>query len=133
MRLTEIESIPSSHVDRLEQVGVETVEGLMAHCRTQHGRTELSRVSGISENLLLGWAQRAELAAVEGLSEEFADLFETAGLGGLQELAEYDVAELLELLERTNDGSQIVLELPLPDQVADWISQARILPRQLEY
>ncbi|MCB1187355.1 DUF4332 domain-containing protein [bacterium] len=132
-RLTEIEQIGSSYVDRLEDAGVETVEALLAACRTAAGRIELGRRTGISENLLLGWAQRAELETIDNLSEEFADLIEAAGVGGLQQLAEFDEAELLELLERSNERSQIVIELPDPYQVSDWISQAKSLPRLIEY
>ena len=40
-RLTEIEQIGSSYVDRLEDAGVETVEALLAACRTAAGRIEL--------------------------------------------------------------------------------------------
>ncbi len=133
MRLTEIEQIGSSYVDRLEAVGLDSVEAFIASCRTPAGRAELSRRTGISENLLLGWAQRAEVAAIEDLSEEFADLLEAAGVGGLQQLAEFDAIELATLLVQTNDSRQIVIDLPEAEQVLDWIAQARRLPKLLEY
>ena len=132
-RLTEIEQIGSSYVDRLEAAGLDSIEAFLATCRTPQGRTELARRTGISENLLLGWAQRAELSHVEELSEEFADLMEAAGVGGLLQLSEYSPRELLNLLAETNEVRQIVRELPDLGMVANWIGQANSLPRLLEY
>ena len=132
MRLTEIEQIGSNYVDRLEAAGLDSVEEFLSICRTPAGRTELSRRTGISEGLLLSWAQRAELANVEELSEEFADLMEAAGVGGVAQLAGYSPKELRSLLERTNELRQIVRELPDLGQVARWVMAAKEMTDTIE-
>jgi len=133
MKITELEGIASNHLDRLEAAGLESVEALLAACYSVASRAQLAIRTGISEELLLGWAERAELACLSGLSDEFADLLEAAGVGGLRQLAGFDKKELRQLLAETNESQQIVRELPDARQVADWIAQAKSIEPILEY
>lgn len=133
MKLTEMEGIASTYLDRLESVGLDSVEALLAACFSVAARAELAERTGISVDLLLGWAERAELACLNGLSDEFADLLEAAGVGGLRQLAEFDKKELRKLLADTNETEQIVRDLPLARQVADWIAQAKAIEPILQY
>ena len=94
---------------------------------------ELEELTGISGALILNWANRADLFRIKGVGEEYSDLLEAAGVDTVPELAQRNPDNLYRALVETNAAKELVRHLPGREQVADWVAQAKELPRVLTY
>ena len=94
VKLTEIEGIGEVYAEKLKDGGVKTTDDLLEKCAAPSGREELAGETGISERLILRWANMADLFRIKGVSEEYADLLEAAGVDTVPELAQRDAENL---------------------------------------
>lgn len=131
--LSTIEGIGEVYARKLEEFGIKSVEALLEACATKKGRTELSEKSGISEKLILKWANHADLFRIKGVAGEYAELLEAAGVDTVPELAMRKAANLTKKMQEVNEVKKLVRKLPVESQVASWIEQAAELPRVLKY
>jgi long-chain acyl-CoA synthetase len=97
------------------------------------GRRALAEATGISEALLLRWINQADLFRIEGIGEEYADLLERAGVDTVPELAQRNPENLYAKLLEVNQEKNLVNRLPGLAQVADWVAEAKRLPRVVLY
>ena len=111
----------------------EPTRSLITRHTIRSGRRELENNSGISGKQLLEWANRADLFRIKGVGEEYSDLLERAGVDTVPELARRNAANLYKAMAEVNEGKNIVRQLPGQKQVANWVSQAKELPRKIEY
>ena len=132
-KLSMIEGIGEIYEMKLNEAGVPSVEGLLAACSTKKGRAELAEKVGISEKLILKWANHADLARVNGIGGEYAELLEAAGVDTVPELAQRNAENLIAKMQDVNDAKNLVRKMPSQKQIEDWIMQAGALPRVLEY
>lgn len=133
MKLTKIEGIGESSASKLKSAGVRSVESLLEQCATRSSRRDLESSSGISGKQLLEWANRADLFRIKGVGEEYSDLLERAGVDTVPELARRNAENLYKAMAEANAGKNIVRQLPGRKQVANWVAQAKELPRKIEY
>ncbi len=131
--LESIEGIGPTYAQKLKSVGVTTVEGLLKKGATPKGRQEVAENSGISEKLILEWVNHADLFRIKGVGEEYADLLEAAGVDTVVELAQRKAENLFQKMGATNAQKKLVRKLPTQAQVADWVEQAKALPRMVSY
>ncbi len=131
--LESIEGIGPTYAQKLKAVGVTTVEGLLKKGATPKGRQEVAENSGISEKLILEWVNHADLFRIKGVGEEYADLLEAAGVDTVVELAQRKAENLFQKMGATNAQKKLVRKLPTQAQVADWVEQAKALPRMVSY
>lgn len=132
-KLSVIEGIGDVYEAKLESVGVKSIEALLETCATKKGRTELAEKSGISEKLILKWANHSDLFRIKGIGGEYAELLEASGVDTVPELAQRNAANLFKKMNEVNDAKALVRKLPTEAQVEDWIKQAAELPRVLTY
>lgn len=132
-KLIEIEGIGEVYVEKLNAVGLRTFDEFLQACATKKGRTELAEKAGISEKLILTWANHADLARIKGVRGQYSELLEAAGVDTVPELAQRRADNLYSKMAEINKAKNLVRKLPGQDQVADWIEQAKELPRILEY
>ena len=132
-RITSIEGIGEVHGKALESAGVSTQEDLLEKGATPAGRKLIAESSGLSEKVVLNFVNRADLARVKGIGEEYADLLEEAGVDTVPELAQRNAENLFTTLEAVNQVKKLVRQLPTREQVAGWIDQAKALPRVIQY
>lgn len=132
-KLSEIEGIGEAYEKKLKDCGVTSIENLLETCATKKGRSELALKSDISEKLILKWANHADLARVKGIGGEYAELLEASGVDTIPELAQHKADHLLAKMVEINDAKNLVRRLPTLSQIEDWISQAKELPRMLQY
>ncbi len=132
-RIIDIEGIGEAFAKKLEAVGVTSVEDLLERAATPVGREELCDKTGISDKLILKWANHADLYRIKGIGSEYADLLEAAGVDTVPELAHRKAEHLVKALEETNEKKELVRRTPTLKQVEDWIEQAKTLPRKLTY
>lgn len=67
--------------------GITTADALLDAAATPTGRKKLSEKTGIAESLILEWVNLADLFRIKGVSEEYSDLLEDAGVDTVAELS----------------------------------------------
>jgi predicted flap endonuclease-1-like 5' DNA nuclease len=132
-KLVDIEGVGEAYAQKLQEAGVASQEALLEMGSTPKGRKDMADKSGISEKLVLGWVNRADLARVKGIGEEYADLLEAAGVDTVPELAQRKSGNLYQKLVEVNAAKKLVRQLPTEAKVADWVTQAKALPRVVTY
>ena len=132
-KLTKVEGIGDVYAGKLEEAGIESTEGLLEKGASPSGRKELAEKTGISGKLILKWVNRADLFRIQGISEEYADLLELAGVDTVPELAQRNPENLYQKLVEANQEKNLVRRLPSQAAVSDWIERAKQLPRVITY
>ncbi len=128
-KLSEIEGIGEAYSTKLEDAGITSLENLLEICCVKKGRKEMAEKSGISEKLILEWVNRADLSRIKGVSTQYADLLECAGVDTVPELAQRKPENLLAKMIEVNEEKSLVRKVPTESQVQDWVAQAKELPR----
>lgn len=132
-KIIDIEGIGEAHAKKLIEAGIPTLERLLEAGCDPKGRKSLAEKTGISDNLILEWVNRADLARIKGVGSEYADLLEAAGVDTVVELGKRVPANLLKKMAEVNETRKLVRRLPVESQVADWVEQARKLERIVTY
>ncbi|GAA4893272.1 DUF4332 domain-containing protein [Ferrimonas pelagia] len=131
--LTSIEGIGPSYSSKLSDAGVATLEQLLESAASKAGRGKLAQATEISESLILNWVNRADLARIKGVSTQYADLLEAAGVDTVPELAQRNAANLHAKMAEVNEEKSLVRQLPTSTAVEDWVTQAKALPRVITH
>jgi len=131
--ITDIEGIGEKFAEKLQSAGVRTTEALLKKGGTSANRKDLAMQIDVSDHQILEWVNRADLYRIKGVGSEYADLLEAAGVDTVRELAKRQAGNLFENLKMINDEKKKVRKLPTADQVAEWVKQAKSLPRAVEY
>ncbi len=132
-KLSDIEGIGEAYAEKLKTAGVTTLEKLLTMCCNKKGRHEVAEKSGVSEKLILGWVNRADLSRVKGISTQYADLLEFAGVDTIPELAQRNAENLQAKMEEVNEEKKLVRKVPVLSQVESWVEQAKELPRMITH
>ncbi len=127
--LTKIEGIGATYAEKLQAIGIDSVESLLEQGASAAGRKAIAEKTGISGKLILEWVNHADLFRVKGIGEEYADLLEAAGVDSVPELAQRNPANLHAKMIEVNQEKKLVRQVPGAAQVADWVAQAKELPR----
>lgn len=131
--IEQVEGIGQIYTERLNANGINTVEALLKQGAFPAGRERIARETGIPETLILEWVNHADLWRINGVGEEYSDLLEEAGVDTVVELAQRNPHNLYEKLMEVNRYKKLVRRMPSEKQVADWVSQAKMLPRVVTY
>ena len=131
--IVDIEGIGPAIAEKLRKAGIRSTEALLDRCGAAKGRKEVASATGIDPSKLLEWVNHADLYRVKGIGSEYSDLLEQAGVDTTVELAKRNVTALYETLVKTNKSKKLVRKLPTADQVAQWVKQAKALPRAVQY
>jgi len=131
--IREIEGIGPNYAEKLQNMGINTVQNLLDKGCSRNGRKELAEKANISETLILEWVNMADLFRIEGVGEEYSDLLEEAGVDTVVELSKRIPEDLYAKLKDANEKKKLVRQLPSLDMVKKWIEQAKKLPRVVEY
>jgi predicted flap endonuclease-1-like 5' DNA nuclease len=132
-KLSEIEGIGESFSLKLAETGITSLENLLEVCGEKKGRKDVAEKSGISEKLILKWTNRADLTRIKGVSTQYADLLEYAGVDTIPELAQRKAENLQVKMAEVNEEKHLVRQVPSLSQVEGWVAQAKELPRAINY
>jgi predicted flap endonuclease-1-like 5' DNA nuclease len=132
-KLEDVEGIGPKYADKLRSIGIRSSEAFLQAASTPKGRKDLAEKSGISEKLILEWANHLDLYRIKGVGSEYADLLEEAGVDTVVELSQRNAANLYQKMVEVNGAKKLVRKMPVQSQVADWIEQAKKLPRVINY
>jgi predicted flap endonuclease-1-like 5' DNA nuclease len=131
--ISEIEGVGKVYTQKLQEAGLGTTEALLTAGATPEGRKALAQKTGIADGLILHWVNRADLFRIKGVGEQYSELLEVAGVDSVVELAQRDPAALHQKLVAANQAKNLVRVVPGKDQVADWVRQAKQLPRVVSH
>jgi len=128
-KLVDIEGVGKTYAAKMEKIGVKTVEELLRQGASKKGRTALAEKSGVSDKLILEWVNRADLTRIRGVSTQYADLLENAGVDSVPELAQRNAENLQQKMAEVNTKKKLVRLVPGLNSVSSWVEQAKKLPK----
>jgi predicted flap endonuclease-1-like 5' DNA nuclease len=131
--IIKIEGIGPAYKKKLVAYGIKTVEALLKQGAAASGREKIAKETGISGSLILEWVNHADLWRIKGISEEYSDLLEEAGVDTVVELAKRVPENLYKKMVDVNIAKKLVRRMPSPKQVAAWVAEAKTLPRVVKY
>ncbi|HEY1168033.1 MAG TPA: DUF4332 domain-containing protein [Candidatus Limnocylindrales bacterium] len=129
MKVEDVEGIGPAYAEKLIKAGIKTTDDLLARGAKRKGRDELEKATGIAHAKILGWVNRVDLYRLNGVGSEYSDLLEEAGVDSPLELSHRVAANLAAKLEEINKAKKLVGRVPAETMVADWIEQAKKLPK----
>lgn len=132
-KLEIIEGIGGIYADKLRAAGIGSVEELLEAEATPQGRKALEEKTGIGHKLILEWVNLADLMRIKGISEEYSDLLEEAGVDTVKELRNRVPEHLHQRMVEVNEKKRLVRRVPALSQVEDWVRQAKELPPKVTY
>lgn len=128
-KMVDIEGVGEKSAAKLAECGCKTQKDLLERCAKPAGRKSLATESGLSDKLILKWTNRADLARVKGIGEEYADLLEHSGVDSVPELAQRNAANLHAKMEEVNAAKKLVRALPTLGKVESWVTEAKGMER----
>ncbi len=132
-KLSDIEGIGEKYAAKLKDAGVGSLEKLLEMGAEKKGRKDIAEKSGLSEKQILNWVNRADLSRIKGVSTQYADLLECAGVDTVPELGQRNAENLHAKMVEVNEDKKLVRQVPGASQVEDWVKQAKDLPRAVNY
>lgn len=133
MALSKLRGMSPKLRSKLGEIGIRNTDQLLEMCRTPIARRDIADFANVDMQVILGLANRADLARVDGIGTVLADLLEETGVDTLKELAIRNPEKLRSSLLAVNAEKQLAGRTPSVDMVRKWVSQARSLPKALEY
>lgn len=131
--ITEIKGMDDQSADKFAAAGLTSVEAFLTACADKKDRKDLADKTSIDEKNILNWANRADLSRIKGVSTQYGDLLECAGVDTVPELAQRNAENLQAKMTAVNEDKNLVQKLPTAAQVKDWVLQAKDLPRAINY
>ena len=132
-KIIDIEGIGPVYAEKLQAIGIKTVEALLKAGATPKGREDIAEQTGITKTLILEWVNHADLYRIKGVSEEYSDLLEEAGVDTVVELATRNPENLYAKIIEVNEAKKLVRRPPSQSMVADWVLQAKGMDRAVFY
>ena len=126
--ISAIEGIGPKTSETLQSAGIRTVEGLLKATCDKKGRSSLAKETGLSESVLLKFANMADLFRIKGVASQYAELLEGAGVDTVKELKHRNPATLTAKMEAVNAEKNLVRKTPPLGLVESWVEQAKELP-----
>ncbi len=118
----------------LKRQRINTCGQLLRAAADAERRARLARDTSLDPGVLLTLMQRADMARVNGIGTVFGRMLEDLGINDVALLAAQRPADLLHVrLWRYNQEERIARRSPTPEEVAEWVEQARRLTPLISY
>ena len=132
-KIEEIEGIGSAYAAKLNEADIFTTDDLLRKAATKQGRQSLAEATGISEKLILKWANHADLFRIKGIAGQFAELLEASGVDTVKELRHRVAANLHAKLVEVNEARNLCNRVPAESEIQRMIDQAKELEPLITY
>lgn len=126
-KIEEIEGIGPAYGKKLAAVKIESTDDLLARCGDASGRRAIAESTGLSEKLLLDWANMADMMRISGIGPQFAELLEASGVDTVKELQHRRADNLAEALVEVNKQKKLARTTPASSVIQDWIDAAKTM------
>ena len=123
--VAEIDGIGPTYAEKLAARGIQTTGDLLDRCGAATGRQTVSEATGISQKLLLRWANMADLMRISGIGGEAAVLLEASGVDTVKELRTRNADNLAATMKEVNATKKLARRAASAKQVAKWIEDAK--------
>ncbi|PSO18076.1 DUF4332 domain-containing protein [Bradyrhizobium sp. MOS003] len=131
--ISEIEGLSTFAANKLKAQGIRTTDALLEAAGTVKGRKALSAKTGISEQLLLEWANVSDYMRIPGMGRAKVNLVRAAGVTTVRELAYRNPARLAQSMRDANEKKKLLRILPTEKSVGDIIAKAKKLQPKITY
>jgi predicted flap endonuclease-1-like 5' DNA nuclease len=131
--ITDIGGIDGDVAMALKSAGIRSTMKLLEEARTVKGRKLLAGKTGLPEKQLLCWANMADRMRIKGISKEYAELLQAAGVNTVKELRYRSPVNLARAMADANKKHKLVRLLPSEKVVCRWIEQAQRLELKIKY
>ncbi|HEY6025070.1 MAG TPA: DUF4332 domain-containing protein [Pseudolabrys sp.] len=131
--ITDIDGVDGEVAVVLRSAGIRSTNRLLEAARTVKGRKLLAEKTGFDERQLLCWANVADRMRIKGISKEYAELLQAAGVDTVKELKYRNPLNLAKAMAAANKKRKVVRLLPSEKVVKRWIENAKLLPLKITY
>jgi predicted flap endonuclease-1-like 5' DNA nuclease len=132
-KVIDIEGIGAVYAGKLNAAGIKTTDELLTACATPAGRKGMAEKTGLDTSRILKWANMADLMRIKGVSEEYSELLEAAGVDTVKELRNRNPENLTAAMAAANEKRKLVRRLPSTSEVTRWVTEAKELKPVLTY
>jgi len=133
MKIEDIEGIGPKYGKILRDNGINSPAKLLSSCANPSGRKDLEKKTGMSHSHILRWVNLADLCRIKGVSTQYSELLEAAGVDSVKELRNRNAENLTEKMKEVNAAKKLVRAVPSGKLVADWVSQAKSMAPAITY
>ena len=123
----QFEAIGVFHANRLSSLGIKTMDDLLRHCSSKRARHSYAKRAGISADLILRWANLADLMRISGISDQYARLLKASDIGTIDDLRRQNPYDLRARLVHVNSLRRISRTIPSNQILAEWIAHAKAI------
>jgi predicted flap endonuclease-1-like 5' DNA nuclease len=132
-KIEEIEGVGPAYAEKLATAGIKSVADMLEKCATRKGRAAVAEATGISDQLILKWANHCDLMRIDGVGPEFAELLEAAGVDTVKELRNRNAENLAKAMADKNEEKKLTRVTPSAERVAKWVAEAKTLDPIMTY
>ena len=133
MKIEAIEGIGPKFGEMLREQGVSSPAKLLAQGATRKGRESLAAKCGIDGGRILKWVNLCDLCRISGISTQYSELLEAAGVDTVKELRNRNAENLAEKMQEVNSAKKLVRQAPGLKSVQSWVDQAKKLDPAVSY
>lgn len=133
MKIEDIEGIGPKYGKILRDNGINSPAKLLSACANPGGRKDVEKKTGMSHSHILRWTNLADLCRIKGVSTQYSELLEAAGVDSVKELRNRNAENLTEKMKEVNAAKKLVRAVPSGKLVADWVSQAKSMAPVITY
>ena len=131
--IDDIDAIGPFYAPKLKSAGIRSTATLLKRTSTPKLRKELSDATNIKMELIVQWANIADLTRVSGIAVDYAELLVSAGVSTARDLARRNPTTLVDRLAKVNGSKPKVDLLPQEKRLCRWIASAKSLPIGMQY
>ncbi len=124
-----IEGIGPVFGQKLRQAGLAWVKTLLAEGGSAAGRKAIVEATGLNSADILKWVNAADLLRIEGVTPDWAEILEVAGVDTMKELRNRVPANLHQKMveTRAENPRQFHSDAPSLEQIQAWIAAAKTM------
>jgi predicted RecB family nuclease len=122
-----VDNISPLKVRKLEGIGIRSRADLLRIGRSQLGRQDIARRTGIGVRQLTDWLNKADLMRIDGLTMTMIRLLEVAGIETIEDLAVARPEAIQRKLQEFSKRQSPNLQLPDQGDLNRWVEAANQL------
>lgn len=125
--IASVRAISPFYQAKLKAAGIRSTAKLLDRAATPRLRKDLAKKTDIPLNLILDWANVADLTRVPGVAVDYAELLVAADVDTVPDLKRRNPAKLVARMAAANERRKLVGLVPSERRVARWIEAAKTL------
>jgi len=133
MKIEDIEGIGPKYGQILRENGINSPARLLVAGATPQGRKDIETKTGLSHSHVLRWVNLADLCRMKGISTQYSELLEAAGVDTVKELRNRNAENLATKMKEINAEKKLVRAVPSGKLVVDWVEQAKSMDTVISY